>query len=325
MHGTLYQLVVLALCLFSLAPATAAAAGPSKGEQVPGYFRLWLGEMEITALHDGTIELDTGLLQHTFVADLNYLLEKAFVGNPKMKTAVNAYLVNTGKQLVLIDSGAGQLFGPSLGRLAANLAAAGYEPANIDLVVVTHLHGDHIGGLVDGQDKAAFPAAKLLVAKAESEFWLSEQAAAAAPEKLKPFFAMAKAAVAPYQASGNYGTFEAGVELAAGVVAVAAAGHTPGHSAFRLFSGQEELLVWGDVVHAHAVQFARPGVSIEFDIDGKQAIATRRQLMKSSAASKILVAGMHLPFPGIGRVRDDGHGVYSWVPVEFATKATVKQ
>lgn len=325
MQRTLRQLILFVLCLLFFAPVMVAAAGPTKGDQVPGYYRIWLGEMEVTALHDGSIELDTGLLQHTFAADLNYLLDRAFVGNPKMSTAVNAYLVNSGKQLVLIDSGAGQLFGPSLGRLAANLQAAGYEPGNIDLVVLTHLHGDHIGGLVDGQGKAVFPAAKLLVAKAESDFWLSEQAAAGATEKQKPFFAMAKAAVAPYQARGSYGTFEAGAELAPGLVAVAAAGHTPGHSAFRLSSGQEELLVWGDIIHAHAVQFARPGVSIEFDIDGKQAIATRRQVLKASAASKSLVAGMHLPFPGIGRVRDDGHGVYSWVPVEFATKVTIKQ
>lgn len=112
--------------------------------------------------------------------------------------------------------------------------------------------------------------------------------------------------------------FSEGSVLVPGIQAVKASGHTPGHSAFAIESEGKKLLIWGDPVHAHAVQFARPGVSIEFDIDQKQAIATRRSIMKAMASSKSLVAGMHLPFPGIGHVRADGKGSYSWVPIEFA-------
>jgi glyoxylase-like metal-dependent hydrolase (beta-lactamase superfamily II) len=135
---------------------------------------------------------------------------------------------------------------------------------------------------------------------------------------MKPFFRMAHEAAAPYQAVGRWQPFADGSQPVPGIRALAANGHTPGHTAYAIESDGKKLLIWGDVVHAHAVQFARPGVSIEFDVDRKQAIATRRTLMKSAAASRTLVAGMHLPFPGIGHVRAEGKDSYSWVPVEFS-------
>ncbi|MGE5385081.1 MAG: MBL fold metallo-hydrolase, partial [Betaproteobacteria bacterium] len=232
--------------------------------------------------------------------------------------AVNAYLINTGSNLVLVDAGAAQLFGPGLGYVLQNLKAAGYDPAQVDTVVVTHLHGDHIGGLNGADGKPVFPKANVFAAQADNDFWLSQQTADTAPKEAQPFFKMARDAAAPYQAAGRWKTFKAGETLVPGVQAVQANGHTPGHTAFAVESEGQKLLIWGDVVHAHAVQFARPGVSIEFDVDQKQAIATRRNLMKAMAESKSLVAGMHLPFPGIGHVRAEGKGSYTWVPVEFS-------
>lgn len=241
-----------------------------------------------------------------------------FVDNPKMQTAVNAYLINTGSHLVLVDAGAAKLFGPSLGYVLQNMQAAGYEPDQVDTVVLTHLHGDHMGGLNDASGRPVFPKAKVLVAQAENDFRLSPESADQAPAKMRPYFKMGRDAAAPYQASGQWRTFSDGDELVAGIRAVAANGHTPGHTAYAVESAGQKMLIWGDVVHAHAVQFARPGVSIEFDTDQKQAIATRRRLMQDLAASKSLVAGMHLPFPGIGHVRAEGKGRYSWVPIEFS-------
>jgi glyoxylase-like metal-dependent hydrolase (beta-lactamase superfamily II) len=321
MHKLFRPLMALATAvLIGLAPLARAEAPPA-GTQVPGYYRMSLGQFEITALFDGAIELDTKLLKNARPADLQRLLARMFVGNPKMQTAVNAYLINTGAHLVLVDAGAAKLFGPGLGNVVQNLKAAGYEPAQVDTVVLTHLHADHVGGLNDAGGQPLFPKARILVDKVDSDFWLSQQAADAAPKDAQPFFKMARDSAAPYLGSGQWTTFSAGDELVPGVRAVKANGHTPGHTAYAVESAGQKLLIWGDLVHAHAVQFARPGVSIEFDIDQKQAIATRRRIMKEMAASKSLVAGMHLPFPGIGHVRAERKGSYSWVPIEFAPLA----
>ena len=310
-------LVLAAAAPVGLAPLAQAEA-PKLLTQVPGYYRAQLGQFEVTALFDGAIELDTKLLRNASATDLQRLLSRMFVGNPKMQTAVNAYLINTGSNLVLVDTGAAKLFGPSLGYVLQNMKAAGYEPAQVDTVVITHLHGDHIGGLNDASGQPLFTKAKIFVAQADSDFWLSQKIADAAPAEVQPFFKMARDSAAPYLATGQWKTFSVGSMLAPGIQAIKANGHTPGHTAYAVESAGQKLLIWGDLVHAHAVQFAKPGVSIEFDIDQKQAIATRRSILKAMAASKSLVAGMHLPFPGIGHVRSDGKDRYSWVPLEFA-------
>lgn len=305
-----------AIALLGQAPLAQAKA-PKVQTQVPGYYRHQLGQFEITALYDGAIELNTQLLKNTTASDLNRLLSRKFVGNPKMQTAVNAYLINTGAHLVLVDTGAAKLFGPSLGYLLQNMKAAGYEPTQVDMVLITHLHPDHIGGLVNAGGQPLFPKARIMVSRMDNDFWLSQKVADGAPKKDQQYFKMARDIAAPYLASGRWKTFTEGSVLVPGIQAVKAHGHTPGHTAYAVESEGQKLLIWGDLVHAHAVQFAKPGVSIEFDIDQKQAIATRRGIMKAMAASKSLVAGMHLPFPGMGHVRADGKGRYTWVPIEF--------
>ena len=310
-------LLFAASLLLGLMPPAHAHA-PNVQTQVPGYYRMQLGQFEITALYDGAIELDTKLLHNAKTTDLNRLLARMFVGNPKMQTAVNAYLINTGDHLVLVDAGAANLFGPTLGYTMQNMRAAGYKPDQVDTVVITHLHGDHMGGLNDTDGKPHFPKATIWVAQADNDYWLSEKTAASAPEKAQAFFKMARETAKPYLASGQWKTFNEETVLVPGIKAVKADGHTPGHTAYAVESEGQKLLIWGDLVHAHAVQFARPGVSIEFDVDQKQAIATRKAIMKETAASQSLVAGMHLPFPGIGHVRAEGKGSYAWVPIEFA-------
>lgn len=310
-------LTLTALSLLCLTPLARAEA-PKVLTQVPGYYRMMLGQFEITALYDGALDLDTKLLNNTSPTELNKLLARMFVGNPKMQTPVNAYLVNTGKNLVLVDAGAAKLFGPSLGFILQNMKAAGYDPAQVDTVIITHLHPDHVGGITDIDGKPIFPKARIMVAKEDGEFWLSQKVADGSPEKMQPFFKMARDAAAPYQKAEQLQVFAWGSVLVPGIKAVKANGHTPGHTAFAVESDGQKLLIWGDVVHAHAVQFARPGVSIEFDVDQEQAIATRKNIFKTMAISKSLVAGMHLPFPGIGHVRWDGKESYSWVPIEFA-------
>ncbi|MCK9986930.1 MAG: hypothetical protein AzoDbin1_03402 [Azoarcus sp.] len=319
MYKSLQRVLAVSAALFALAPAAPALAeAPMVKTQVPGYYRTMVGQFEVTALYDGAIELDTKLLKNAEPEDLNRMLARMFVGNPKMQTAVNAYLINTGGNLILVDAGAAKLFGPTLGFVVDNLRAAGYDPAQVDTIILTHMHPDHIGGLGDPAAPPVFPNANVYVSVLDNDFWLSQQAAAAAKPEMQDFFRMARDVAAPYQARGKWRTFADGTEIASGVRAVKAYGHTPGHSAISVESSGQKLLIWGDIVHSHAVQFALPGVSIEFDFDQNQAIATRRSLMYSLAASKTLVAGMHLPFPGIGHVRADGKGVYAWVPLEYS-------
>jgi len=299
---------------------TAHAEAPQVRTQVPGYYRQTLGAFEVTSLYDGQIALDTKLLKHATPQQIQTLVARQFRTNPT-PTAVIAYLVNTGNKLVLVDAGAAKMFGPTLGQVLSNLKAAGYEPAQVDAVLITHMHGDHVGGLLGPDGQIAFPNAKVYADKNDADFWLSAQAMAKAPDAAKGFFKMAQDALAPYQKSGQFVTFEGESEILPGVKVIDEHGHTPGHTGYLFESKGQKLLVWGDLVHNAAVQFPRPKVTIEFDSDQAKALDTRLKVLAWTARDTILVAGAHLPFPGVGHVRADGKGSYSWVPVDFAPVA----
>lgn len=315
-------LLALAVAVPAAAALPALAAPPAQQRtQVPGFYRMALGAFEVTALYDGSIDLDPKILTGIAAPDIQSLIARMFQeSTPGVQTAVNAFLVHTGANLVLVDAGAAGAFGPTLGGVAANIRAAGYDPAQVDTVLLTHLHGDHAAGLLGADGKPLFPNATVLAAKEEAAFWLDEAVAAKAPQEVQVFFKIARDAVAPYQAAGRFRTFTAGEEPVPGIKTVAAFGHTPGHTGYLISSGGKSLLAWGDVVHNHAVQFSRPEVVIEFDIDKAQALATRRKILEDAARDRLWVAGAHLPFPGIGHVRAEngvGGGAYAWVPVEF--------
>lgn len=324
-----YLLSALAASTVALAtflPQVALADAPAKvASQVPGYYRMALGDFEVTALYDGYVTLDPKILNGASAKDIQSLLARMFVATTKgMQTAVNAYLINTGKNLILIDTGAAKCFDPTLGVITDNLSAAGYQTEQIDTVLLTHLHGDHACGLIAADGKPAFPNATVYVSKDETAFWLNKETAAKAPKEFQSFFKMAEDVVAPYAAAGKLKEFNAGETLLPSIVSVPASGHTPGHAGYLITSGEQQLLVWGDIVHSHAVQFARPNVAIDFDIDRKQAIATRKKLFAEAAKKKLWVAGAHLPFPGLGRIRAESKG-YAWVPVEYAPLLQGKQ
>ena len=316
-----------AIALLALALTGAAGmltALPSGAEaplqqkvQAPGWYRMQFGNFEVTALYDGYIDLDSAILKDAAPADIERLLARSFQKSPNM-TSVNGYLVNTGARLVLIDAGAAGLFGPTLGRLLANLKASGYAPEQVDAVLVTHLHGDHVGG-VTADGRMAFPNATVHVDKRESEFWLSKARLDAAPKEMKDFFQGAQSAAAPYVAAGRWKTYDGDAELVPGIRPMsygAAPGHTPGHEGYLVESAGQKLLVWGDVVHSAAVQFARPGVTITFDADPKAARATRQRLYDQAVKERLLIASTHISFPGLGHIRKEGAG-YAWVPVEY--------
>jgi len=296
----------------------AQADAPQIGTQVPGYYRLMIGQFEVTALFDGAFELDSQLLTNAKPADIHRLLQRRFVGTSKMQTAVNSYLINTGKHLVLIDAGAGKYYGPSVGFMLQNLRAAGYDPKQVDTIILTHLHGDHIGGLVDTAGNPVFPNANVYVDKADHDYFLSQKNADAAPPERKRMFKTPLDIASVLVKKGKWHIFSDRMELVPGITAMGAYGHTPGHTGFLVESQERSLFIWGDLVHSHAVQFARPDVAFEYDVNQQQAVAVRNSLLKIVARSGMLVAGMHLPFPGIGHVRSEGAGSYSWIPIEFS-------
>ena len=300
-------------------PVVAEAQAPAKlMSQVPGYYRMALGGIEVTALYDGHVSLNPGILKGASQETIQDLLARMFVplSSDGVQTAVNGFLINTGKNLILVDAGAAKCFGPTLGAITGNIRAAGYEADQIDTVLLTHLHGDHACGLsADG--KAAFPNATVYVAQEEAAFWLNPDVAAKAPADAQPFFKMAQASVAPYVAAGKLKKFKAGNAVMPGVVSVPLHGHTPGHGGYLFGSEQQKLLIWGDVIHSHAVQFSHPEVSIEFDVDQPQAVASRKKVLEQASGEKLWIAGAHLPFPGLGHVRRDAAG-YAWVPAEYS-------
>ena len=299
--------------LFFMAGAEAGA--PQVKTQAPGYYRMMLGDFEITALSDGILDLKPGeLLTNTTKSEVTKYLQRAYE-SAAVPTSVNAYLVNTGDKLVLIDTGAAKLFGPTLGNLLANLAAAGYKPEQVDAVLITHMHGDHVGGLIaDG--KIAFPSATVHADQRDAAFWLDKAQLDKAPEAMKDFFRGAQMSLGPYVTAGRFKAFNGSTELFPGIRAIATPGHTPGHSIYSVESKGQKLVLWGDLMHVAAVQFPKPGVTISFDIDSPAASAQRRKAYADAAKGRYLVAASHLSFPGIGRLRAEDKG-YVWVPLTY--------
>lgn len=312
-----------AIAALALLPLLASAAPVAKQqEQVPGYYRMNLGEFEVTALYDGYVDLDPALLKGIDDDNLDALLSRMFVSAENgVQTAVNAYLVNTGTELVLVDVGAAQCFGPTLGNIASNLKASGYQTEQVSMVLLTHLHPDHACGLRNSDGSATYPNATVYVPRAEAAYWLDAELAATMPEAAQPFFKMAQAAVEPYQSQKRLKQYGRDTELMPGLRTVPTNGHTPGHNAYLFQSEGQDLMVWGDIVHSHTVQFARPDVTIEFDVDSEKALATRKDMFNDAAKNRFWVAGAHLPFPGLGHVRRDG-AAFAWVPVDYGPLRT---
>ena len=291
------------------AAATLAAPALAKApiaETTTPIYRMKLGDFEVTALSDGYLDAPRGALNHIERAELDRLLAKDFrPAGDTMRLDVNAFVVNTGDKLVLIDAGTVNGFAPSLAHMTERLAAAGFKPEDFDAIAMTHLHADHVGALTDN-GAARFTKAEFLVHANELKFWLDDGIMSRAKKEDLGFFQAARGAATPDKAQTR--AFDKDGEIVKGVSAVALPGHTPGHTGYLISSGNEQLLIWGDIVHMPAVQFARPEAYIAFDVDPDIAVATRKKILDRVSADKLAVAGAHMSFPAFSHIEVDGSG-----------------
>ncbi|MBP2301855.1 MBL fold metallo-hydrolase [Azospirillum picis] len=315
-----------ALLALALLPATALspilsipaeAAAPQVRTQAPGFYRMMLGRTEITALLDGTHPFPIHeVVNGIGTASADALLERSSLA-PPVEGSINAFLVNTGDRLVLIDSGAGVLYGADGGHLMANLRAAGYAPEQVDEIYLTHLHRDHVGG-VDRSGSMAFPNAVIRVSRRDSDYWLDPANKATAPGFLGPMFDGAAASLKPYVAAGRLAPFDGETQLLPEIRAIPGPGHTPGHTIYQVRSDGQTLLAWGDIVHVAAIQFPYPAATLKYDSDEPDARRERERLFAEAARNGYWIAAAHISFPGLGHIRRDDQG-YHWLPANYTT------
>lgn len=280
----------------------AARQAMAQDEAGQGFFRTKAGSLEVVALLDAQSNMAFSLLNGISQEDLSVVAAKAGLpeGAAGFPGWVNAFAVYTPQGVVLLDAGNG----PDA-RLPQSLKEAGIDPDDVKAVLLTHFHGDHIGGLVYNDGRMRFPNATVYADAKEDRWWLeggrSERA---------------RSILAPYKEAGRYKTVNPGDEVLPGVKVVELYGHTPGHVGFLFETGAEPLLVWGDIVHVRLVQFDRPEVSLSFDTDPAAAVAARQRIFAEAAEKGYLVAGVHLPFPGLGRLAKGEGSAYEYLPVE---------
>ena len=312
-----------ALTAAPLLPALPAkAAAPVAGKQNASFYRYKIGDAEVTVVSDGA---NTFPLGDTFVLnakkeEVNAALEKAF--RPRDKVTINfaPLVINTGGKLVVIDTGNGPgAFASSkgvVGQFASNMAAAGIDPKTVDMVVISHFHGDHVNGLLTADNQLAFPNAEVLVPATEWKFWMDDgEMSRASGDRMTGLFknnrrvfeTALKKKVTPY---------EWGKDVAPGLLAVESIGHTPGHTSYVLSSGDDKVFIQSDVTNNPDLFVRNPGWHLMYDQDPVQAETTRRKVFDMISADKMRVQGFHYPFPGLANLEKDGTG-YRWIPAQW--------
>lgn len=316
--GAALPVLATAMPLLSglFAPSTAAAQTGS-GQQVPGLYRYKIGGVEVTAVNDGvrTFPLPEGFVKNASRQEVNAALEAAFMPKDTMSIQFNPLLLKTGGKRVLIDTGNGPQGGnASVGKLPANLAWAGVKPADIDTVVISHFHADHINGLRAEDGALAFPNAEILVPAAEWSYWMDDGEMSRAPEALKAGFENARRVFKDIDSRVT--RYEWDKEIAPGLTAVEAAGHTPGHTAFVLADGNGKLFIQSDTTNLPQLFAVHPEWQVQFDMDGDKATQTRKRIYDMIAAERLPITGYHYPFPAVGFVRKNDGG-YEMVPATW--------
>jgi glyoxylase-like metal-dependent hydrolase (beta-lactamase superfamily II) len=297
-------------------PSPTLAAAPPAGKPGPAFYRFRLGGYELTALYDGIWNrpLDEKFVRNAPFADVQKALADNFFPVDKLPLPFTAMLVNTGAKLVLIDAGTGGQMSPLAGFLLDNLRAAGVTPEQIDAVVISHFHPDHINGLRDKDGALVFPNAEIAAPAPEWKYWIEDNSAGTVPEFARGVFLNANRVFRDLGARVT--RFAPGREVAPGITSIAAFGHTPGHCAYAVASGSASLLVLCDTTN-HPWLFVRhPEWQPIFDMDGPLSVEFRKKMLDRAAADRMLVQGYHFPFPATGHIARRGTG-YDFVPVQW--------
>jgi len=291
----------------------ARAEAPLMGAARPNFYRAQLGGFEVTTLLDGGIALEGPhpiFGQDQSAEAVQELAEANFLPPTQMEIVFTPVVVNTGSELVLFDSGNPPERRPGAGNLVAALQAAGFEPGQIDVVVLTHMHGDHIGGLMaDGAP--TYPNARYVTGQTEYDFWSSEERLAGPTEGNAK---LVQANVVPLAQNMTFLKDES--EVVSGIRGLAAHGHTPGHMAYHIESDGRRLLLWGDTANHFVMSVQRPDWHVRFDMDKEMSAATRKRIFDLAATDRIPVTGYHMPFPAVGYIDKTGSD-YRWVPGGF--------
>ncbi|GEP03944.1 MBL fold metallo-hydrolase [Methylobacterium oxalidis] len=303
------------LLLAGSGAGAAAPAGEAAGP-MPGVYRYRLGDATVTALHEGTLgrPLDAAFIPNAPIEAVREALARAFLPQDRLDITFTTLLIEARGHRILVDTGFADNGPPGTGGTLRGLAAAGIDRSAIDTVVLSHFHLDHVLGLRLKDGSLAYPNAEVLVPAAEWAFWMDEGLAARAPERLRPNVQAVARIFGPGGPKATQYAWD--TEIRPGLTALAAPGHTPGHTVFLLEAGAGRLMLMSDVTNHPALFVRNPDWSAVFDMDADAARATRRRLLDRAAADRVQVAFYHAPFPATGHVARGGEG-YELVPVQW--------
>jgi glyoxylase-like metal-dependent hydrolase (beta-lactamase superfamily II) len=294
----------------------AAARAPGATAQGAGVYRYNLGSCQLTALYDGVwyVPIDEKFVRNASSAQVNDALVAAFLPPKILPVSFTALLVNTGAKLVLIDTGTAGQIADTAGSLLDNLKAAGIDPKAVDTILISHFHPDHIDGIKTKDGAKIFPNAEIAVPEPEWDFWMDDANMSKAEGAVKRYFLNARRIFRDI--GGEMRRFKPGSEVAPGIESVAAFGHTPGHTAFAIHSGNQSMLAMSDTVRNPYLFARHPEWQPAFDMDGAQAVEARRRMLDRVAADRMLVEAYHFPFPACGHIAKAAGG-YEFVPAEW--------
>ncbi|CAH1663485.1 MBL fold metallo-hydrolase [Chelatococcus asaccharovorans] len=293
---------------------------PHPFKQVPAVYHRQLGDVLVTGLSDGYMDMGYEIFRDIPEDEVRAILAREHrIAPPRI--SINVFALRFGGKTYLVDCGSQHFMGPTCGRLMDNLAAAGITAGSVDGVILTHVHPDHSNGLTDvATGQPIFPNAEVIVHQAEIDHWYDDAAMARATERQRlRYFQWGREQLNPYRAADKVKTFRDG-EILPGIIAVPCPGHTPGHCSYVVSSGSQSMIVWGDTVHVPEIQLARPEVAMQFDTDPERGVRSRQRILDMVIADDLLVAGMHVHFPGFGHMRGENGG-YSIVAEQWAYTA----